>query len=148
MINYIVVFSYNIPDKIDWVTALAEFLFVILAQVPLGGNSNVAGSNVNGNLSGIMSANSISSHNYKAGRSQSSNSSWQPNANNFRRSTHLISLAPYVANLLLSSIFGSNIPPSIDWIFWGLAKVSNFLSYLTFAVFYLLSLSLAIRHFH
>lgn len=103
---------------------MAEFLFVILAQVPLGGISNNNTANLNGHFNGVVSSkNSTTSYNQKRGNSASSSSSWQANANNLQCSPHLISLAPYVASLLLKSIFGSNIPPSIDWIFWGLAKV-------------------------
>jgi hypothetical protein len=118
---------------------LAEFLFVILAQVPLGGISNNNTANLNGHFNGVMSSkNSISSYNQKRGNSAgSSSSSWQANANNLQCSPHLISLAPYVASLLLNSIFGSNIPPSIDWIFWGLAKVFIiFVSMLTLLNFF------------
>lgn len=117
--------SYNIPDKIDWITAIAEFLFVILAQAPLSGSSNNNSGAVNytGSNAGITSRNSIASNTYKNGRSESSDSSWK-HPQNAQRSTHLITLAPFVASLLLNTIYATNIPPSIDWIFWGLAKVS------------------------
>lgn len=113
--------SYNIPEKIDWITAIAEFLFVILGQAPIPSNANTSSFFIDGCSTSSKKMKPNQSHS----QSQSSSSSWKNTAvGGAQRSAHLISLAPYVASLLLSTIFGTNIPPSLDWIFWGLAKVT------------------------